>query len=206
VTDVSSDRVVDLDDAVPKGSAISIVTSPVLMLMNKTFPAQSLFGRIAHALSQSGHGTAFLKDALPDRWHLKHSELVPPVLAVADIGWMIRVDNAHLKGLSAIHAETRMDGFAPTNDKPSAGHRSRTRVRLPANHPHKGAHGFDNVEPDMQALFIATGPAFRKRRRIRGMRAVDLYPLLCHMFGAEPAPNNGSVHISEAAILPVSFI
>jgi hypothetical protein len=206
VTDVSPDRVIDLDDAVPKGSAISIVTSPVLMLLNKTIPVPSLYRRIAHSLRQSGHGTAFLKEALPDRWHLKHSELVSPLLAVANLGWTIRVDNAHLEGLSAVHAETKMNRSTQKNDEPRVRQRSRTLVRLPANHPHKGAHGYDNIEPDMQALFIATGPAFRKGRKIRGMRVVDLYPLICNMFGAEPAPNNGSVHITEAAMSPVFMI
>lgn len=41
----------------------------------------------------------------------------------------------------------------------------------------EGNHGWDNVAPEMAALFIANGPAFRARR-ISPFDNVDVYPLL----------------------------
>ncbi|XP_025949595.2 ectonucleotide pyrophosphatase/phosphodiesterase family member 5 [Dromaius novaehollandiae] len=55
-----------------------------------------------------------------------------------------------------------------------------------------GNHGYDNVLPEMHPIFLAFGPAFRKNTTKEAMNATDLYPLLCHLLGINPRPNNGS--------------
>jgi hypothetical protein len=203
VTDIYPERVVDLNDAVPRTSAMSIVTSPVMMLQNLSIDTHRLYSRISQLLTRVGHAKVFLKEDLPERWHLKNSELVSPVVAVADLGWTMKLETVKSRELAAVDVP-RMNGIRGPVEPPSDSGRYGGRIRqLPPNHPHKGDHGFDNVEPDMQALFVAAGPAFRKGRRLLGVRAVDLYPLLCHMFGADPAPNNGSAHVTEAAMTPI---
>jgi hypothetical protein len=203
VTDISPERVIDLNKAVPRASAMSIVTSPVLMLQNLSIDTRRLYSGIAQLLTRVGHAKVFLKEDLPERWHLKNSELVSPVVAVADLGWTMKLKTVKSRELSSVHVPL-VSGIGGSVEPALDSGRYRGRIRnLPPNHPRKGDHGFDNVEPDMQALFVATGPAFRKARRLGSMRAVDLYPLLCHIFGADPAPNNGSVHVTEAAMTPI---
>ena len=56
-----------------------------------------------------------------------------------------------------------------------------------------GAHGYDPYESDMFALFCAEGPDFRKDREIPQFRNVSVYPLICHLLGIRPAPNDGDL-------------
>ena len=57
-----------------------------------------------------------------------------------------------------------------------------------------GTHGYDPSYNDMHALFRAVGPAF-KHINLPHFPNVDVYPLLCHLLGIEPAPNDGSLNI-----------
>jgi predicted AlkP superfamily pyrophosphatase or phosphodiesterase len=50
-----------------------------------------------------------------------------------------------------------------------------------------GNHGFDNMSPEMSALFIANGPAF-KIRVLPAFTNVDVYPLLRDLVGLPPKP------------------
>ncbi|XP_037304907.1 ectonucleotide pyrophosphatase/phosphodiesterase family member 5 isoform X2 [Pungitius pungitius] len=56
-----------------------------------------------------------------------------------------------------------------------------------------GNHGFDNTLRSMQPVFVARGPAFRQNYIKDSMRAVDLYPLMCHVLSVPALPNNGSL-------------
>ncbi|MGF7150982.1 putative AlkP superfamily pyrophosphatase or phosphodiesterase [Sphingomonas zeicaulis] len=55
-----------------------------------------------------------------------------------------------------------------------------------------GEHGYDNALPDMAALFIVNGPAFRAGATLPGFDNVDVYPLLAKLIGVAPAANDGS--------------
>ena len=57
----------------------------------------------------------------------------------------------------------------------------------------RGAHGYDNAEPDMRALFLARGPSFKPGRRMAAFPNVDVYDLLAHLLGVPPARNDGSL-------------
>ena len=57
-----------------------------------------------------------------------------------------------------------------------------------------GTHGYAPSYNDMHALFRAVGPAF-KHISLPHFPNVDVYPLLCHLLGIEPAPNDGSLNI-----------
>jgi predicted AlkP superfamily pyrophosphatase or phosphodiesterase len=50
-----------------------------------------------------------------------------------------------------------------------------------------GNHGYDNYSPDMAALFIAHGPAFRPAK-LPAFDNVDVYPLLRDLLGLPPKP------------------
>jgi predicted AlkP superfamily pyrophosphatase or phosphodiesterase len=53
----------------------------------------------------------------------------------------------------------------------------------------KGNHGYDNNQLDMHGIFLATGPDFKKGYRTGTLWNVDIYPLLCKIFGIYPRTN-----------------
>ena len=60
-----------------------------------------------------------------------------------------------------------------------------------------GAHGFDPTALEMQAVFVAHGPAFRRGVSIAAFDNVDVYPLMAKVLGVRPQPSDG--HLSEVA-------
>jgi len=65
----------------------------------------------------------------------------------------------------------------------------------PRHHISRGEHGYDNADPQMGALFVAHGPAFRHGVVYPEFDNVDVYPLLTRILGIKPAPNDG--HFAE---------
>lgn len=57
--------------------------------------------------------------------------------------------------------------------------------------PPGGAHGYDNANVSMQALFVAHGPAFRAGTTMRAFPNVDVYDLMAHLLRLTPAANDG---------------
>ena len=69
----------------------------------------------------------------------------------------------------------------------------------------RGAHGYDPNLPEMQALFIASGPEFRtcagrinkcknSSLKGKGISNLDVYPLMMHLLKINPTPpNNGTL-------------
>ena len=66
-----------------------------------------------------------------------------------------------------------------------------------------GEHGYDNTLPDMGALFIASGPAFKSGLVVRPFQNIHVYDLMAHILGLRPAPNDGSLD-STRTMLRVS--
>ncbi len=56
-----------------------------------------------------------------------------------------------------------------------------------------GNHGYDPAEPDMAALFIAHGPAFRSAVSLPSFDNVDVYALLARLLGVPAQPNDGRI-------------
>lgn len=59
----------------------------------------------------------------------------------------------------------------------------------------KGQHGWDpRHSVNMYPFFIAAGPAFKTGVKDGApFNMVDVYPLMCHVLGLEPSPNDGSL-------------
>jgi predicted AlkP superfamily pyrophosphatase or phosphodiesterase len=64
----------------------------------------------------------------------------------------------------------------------------------------KATHGWDPATPNMGALFIASGPAFRQRVEIPDVANIDVYNLLCATLGIKPAANDGGQELARAAL------
>lgn len=54
-----------------------------------------------------------------------------------------------------------------------------------------GAHGYDNFSPEMEAIFYAAGPSFKKGAELPVMANVNLYLIISTLLGLDPAPNDG---------------
>jgi predicted AlkP superfamily pyrophosphatase or phosphodiesterase len=65
-----------------------------------------------------------------------------------------------------------------------------------------GEHGYDNLDPSMRALFVAHGPAFGRGVTIAPFPNVDVYPLLAHLLGIEPLPNDGTLEPVRGLLAP----
>jgi alkaline phosphatase D len=60
-----------------------------------------------------------------------------------------------------------------------------------------GAHGYDNRNSDMYAIFYAAGPAFKKGYTLKEFNNVDIYDLICKILDLKPAKNDGDFsHVS----------
>jgi predicted AlkP superfamily pyrophosphatase or phosphodiesterase len=66
----------------------------------------------------------------------------------------------------------------------------------PPEHPVKGgAHGWDNIVPDMLALFLANGPDIIDGKTLPTFDNIDVYSLVAALAGVRPLPNDGSTHL-----------
>ena len=63
----------------------------------------------------------------------------------------------------------------------------------PAQAALKGEHGFAPEDPGIRAAFVAAGPSFRAGTQLPAFDNVDVYPLLAHLLGIAPAPNDGNL-------------
>ena len=54
-----------------------------------------------------------------------------------------------------------------------------------------GAHGYDNSNSDMSAIFYAAGPSFRKNYKFTELNNIDIYNLICKILDIKPAKNDG---------------
>lgn len=52
-----------------------------------------------------------------------------------------------------------------------------------------GAHGFDNFSMEMNGIFFAIGPSFKKGYKTGTINNIDIYPLLCKIFNITPRSN-----------------
>uniref|UniRef100_A0AAZ3QRB0 SMB domain-containing protein n=1 Tax=Oncorhynchus tshawytscha TaxID=74940 RepID=A0AAZ3QRB0_ONCTS len=55
-----------------------------------------------------------------------------------------------------------------------------------------GAHGYDNDDASMHAMFLSYGPKFHYKTEIEPFSNIELYNLMCDVLGISPSQNNGS--------------
>lgn len=67
-----------------------------------------------------------------------------------------------------------------------------------------GEHGYDNAAPQMRALFVAHGPAFRDGVTVPSFPNVDVYPLMVHLLGLPPQPSDGDYDAVEGMLVPAA--
>jgi predicted AlkP superfamily pyrophosphatase or phosphodiesterase len=68
---------------------------------------------------------------------------------------------------------------------------TRAYAARPGYRPPRGMHGYPPDLPSMRALFLARGPAFPRGAVVDAIPNTDVYALVAHILGLEPAPNDG---------------
>ncbi|MEP9404608.1 ectonucleotide pyrophosphatase/phosphodiesterase [Sphingomonas sp. VNH70] len=64
-----------------------------------------------------------------------------------------------------------------------------------------GAHGYDDAAPEMQAMFVAGGPAFRAAGRLPAFRNTAIHPLLRRILKLPADPSlDGDASVFDAAL------
>lgn len=56
-----------------------------------------------------------------------------------------------------------------------------------------GAHGYDNENPDMHAIFYAKGPAFKEGLLSEPLHNIDVYPLIAKLLNIQSAEVDGKI-------------
>ena len=68
-------------------------------------------------------------------------------------------------------------------------HTTGSADRYRQRHKTGGNHGYDNHHKDMHGIFYAMGPNFKSGYPTGTVRNIDVYPLLCEIFGIMPRQN-----------------
>ena len=103
----------------------------------------------------------------PKYLHYTKNELIPPILILPSPGWIL--------------ADQKLN---TTVDE---------KVINKIEH---GTHGYDPyASKEMQTIFFARGPAFKRGVTMEPFESVNVYPLLAHLLGIKPKPNNGSLSV-----------
>ena len=75
-----------------------------------------------------------------------------------------------------------------------------TREEIKQFPPLRGNHGYDPSAPEMAALFLAHGPAFRAGVTLPVFPNVDVYPMLAKVMGVKPLKNDGRLSALKPAL------
>uniref|UniRef100_T1J3R9 glycerophosphocholine cholinephosphodiesterase n=1 Tax=Strigamia maritima TaxID=126957 RepID=T1J3R9_STRMM len=128
------------------------------------FPKCGKEDKVYNQLKKISGIKVYKKDQIPDSYHLKNSNKVPPIFIETLKGYYI----------------------SPINDRKQIG-------GGPVSFPIMGYHGYNPIGfADMWGTFIASGPAFRKGIQVPAINNVDVYNLLAHLLNISALPNNGT--------------
>ncbi|GBM71780.1 Ectonucleotide pyrophosphatase/phosphodiesterase family member 6, partial [Araneus ventricosus] len=139
-------------------------------------PCEGKLEKVYEALKGIQGLRVYLKEDIPDHYHIKHNRLTLPLLLVAS-------KNYYIRGL----------------DIPGKSIPTGSSISL-------GSHGYDPYDvPDMRGIFFARGPGLRKNYISTPLQMVDIYGILCELLGIQPLPNNGTKNITKGIVaLPYS--
>ena len=77
---------------------------------------------------------------------------------------------------------------------------TRRVLAMPGRKTKRGGHGYDPALPEMQALFVGHGPAFRPGSTVSRVHSVDVYALLCRLLDIAPAEHQGDERAFDALL------
>lgn len=129
------------------------------------FPKAGKTDEIYSKINALPHATCWKKGEIPKRLNYNDGKRVAQIVCSSEIGWMTTSHKRYEEWYENLDEK----------DRP------------------RGAHGYDNRYQEMQATFIAHGPAFRKGYTAEPFENVHVYELMCKILGLKPAKNDGSL-------------
>ena len=161
MAEVIPEQVIVVDKLFDTSDAVLTLWTPEIVSI---FPKPGMLEPIYQQLRTSlpSSATVYRKTELPDRWHYKQSKRVAPLLIIPEPGWRLMQQSQYQRWQ------------AKTNQ-----------------HSVTGSHGYDNIAPQMQAIFIGHGPAFAGGKTIPPFANIELYNLMCAILDITPAANDG---------------
>lgn len=117
------------------------------------------------------HVRIYRKPEIPARLHYADSARIPPIVGIADAGWIV---TSHARQQKRI-----------ADKKP----------------PQRGQHGYDPAIRDMHALLVAAGPDIRRGVVVPPFENVHVYDFLCALLKLTPAPNDGDPAVARRLLV-----
>jgi predicted AlkP superfamily pyrophosphatase or phosphodiesterase len=165
MANTSMQRLIYLDDVVgAKGIRTVTVGAGAGLSIAPDAPADTE----AKLLAIKDHARCWRKADMPAALHYGHNLRVPPIVCLADVGWILT-----------------------THERVS-----QMRERL-----NPGAHGYRPDAPEMAAVFIAHGPAFKAGVILPAFDSVDVQPLMAQLLGLSIPPVDGSAAGFRSALV-----
>jgi predicted AlkP superfamily pyrophosphatase or phosphodiesterase len=121
-------------------------------------------------LAPHEHLTCSRKQDISEHLHYGAHPRVPAIFCLAEPGWLVLT-----RAIGAMGQIAYPQGF-------------------------RGNHGYDPVVPEMAAVFVAHGPAFRRGVVLPPFDNVDVYPMAASVLGVPPEPNDGDAEILASAL------
>lgn len=129
------------------------------------FPKRGKTDQIFEKIKSLPHTTCWKKESIPVRLNYNKGRRIAPIVCSSEIGWMTTEHDWY------------DDWFERLEDKDAP----------------RGAHGYDNRYQEMQATFIAHGPAFKNGFVSEPFENIHVYELMCRILGLKPAKNDGDI-------------
>ncbi|XP_025204851.1 ectonucleotide pyrophosphatase/phosphodiesterase family member 5-like [Melanaphis sacchari] len=164
---VTYDRIIFLDNYVSNMTYKSIITGPNAFILPNMGKFDEVFTNLSNGANISNTFYVFKKYQLPDRWHMKN--------------------NPRLNGIIYLLAKP---GYAFWYSFYQTILDQTTKEMFKV-----GTHGYDNDDPQMRALFIGSGPMFKRNFTALPFDNVDLYPLISHLLALKQ-PTNDTPHVN----------
>lgn len=176
-TEVSTENVIEISSLIgDSGSFSAFGHSPVLNIHPSAGKDLDVYAGLSQA--QGDKYNVYTKNLVPDYFFYKNNERVAPIVMVAREG---QVFSSSFWG--DIKALNEKQGRAQNLDNKY------------------GFAGYDNRLESMQSVVILRGPGIQnkptKSNQRQTIKAVDIFPLVCHLLDITPPDNNGSLAIIQ---------
>lgn len=133
--------------------------------INQIFPKEGKLDYVYSQLKKMPFATCWKKGEIPERLHYNDGARIAPIVCSTEIGHIVTT-------------HPRYDAYIKT---------------IPDPERPRGGHGHDNRYQEMQAVFVAHGPAFKRGYVAKPFSNVEVYNVMCKILGLKPAPNDGDL-------------
>ncbi|KAG8233881.1 hypothetical protein J437_LFUL013226 [Ladona fulva] len=166
---VTSTNIIDLRSSVNISLFNTAASSPVMHIYPKPGYEDIVFRQLNASASRQPF-KVYQKRDIPERWHIARSRRAPPILALADEGYVFQdfLKKIYYYSITA--------------------------------HQTYGVHGYDNALDSMHPLFLAWGPLIKRGYEIEPFSAVDIFPLVCKILDLPYHPVNGTLGIGNQKV------